>query len=227
MTDNVYNPSAITIPVDNEHSALRLSVVGIFIAVWIITYMIANSVISSEGFNLVALIAAFAVAGIVARAAEQALQKRWPSGRSVQMDNKGVRIVSKGNTQLQIDTSEPFSILLWRFQTKRRSRVPKGWYVIACALEQDDNYLTVYSFASPEQAETIQQRIRFATLASEKDGTAKDTRQDSLRFAGEQRRLRLAESFRWNGGAEMTLPEFEQFIDRINGQFSQWMPVNR
>jgi hypothetical protein len=227
MADNIINTSPITIPVDNEHGALRLSVVAIFIVIWVITYMIANSLISSEGFNLVALIAAFAVSGIVARASEQALQKSWPSGRSVQMDDSGVRILSKGNVQIQIDTSEPFSILLWRFQTNRRSRVPKGWYVIACALEQDDNYLTVYSFAAPAQAEILQQHIRFATLTSEKDGSAKDTRQDSLRVAGEQRRLRLAETFRWNSGAEMALPEFEQFLDRINGQFSQWMPANR
>jgi len=227
MTESIVDRSTINIPVDSEHGALRLSVVAIFVIAWALTYMVVNSLLTSEGFNIIALIAAFVVSGLVARASEQALQKRWPSGRSVQMDDNGVRILSKGVVQSEIRASEPFSVLLWRFQTKRRSRVPKGWYVLACALEQDDNFLAVYSFASPAQAEALQHRIRFATLASEKDTNAKDIRQDSLRYAGEQRRLRLAENFRWTGGAEMSLADFEQFLTRINGQFSQWMPSNR
>jgi hypothetical protein len=129
--------------------------------------------------------------------------------------------------QDKINAQEPFSVLMWRFQTKKRSRVPKGWFVIACALEQNDTYLSVYTFASPGDAELLQKRFKFTTLASEKEANAKDVRQDSLRFAGEQRRLRLAETFRWNSGAEMSLADFETFIARLNGQFSQWMPLNR
>lgn len=227
MSENIVKHDSLTLAVDSEHGALRLSVVILFIATWIITYVIANALISSDGFNLIAIIIAFVVSALVARTSEKTLQERWPSGRNVDMDENGVRILSKGAVQNDIHASEPFSILLWRFQTKRRSRVPKGWFVIACALEQDDNYLAVYTFASPEQAEPLQQKYRFITLASEKEAAAKDTRQDSLRFAGEQRRLRLAETFRWNHGAEMSLQDFEHFLSRIDGQFSQWMPSNR
>ncbi len=227
MSENIVKSDSLTLAVDSEHGALRLSVVVLFIITWIISYSITNALISNEGFNLIAIIVAFVVSALIARASEKTLQQRWPSGRNVEMDENGVRVLVKGTIQNDIHASEPFSVLLWRFQTKRRSRVPKGWFVIACALEQDDNYLSVYTFAPPDQAESLQQKYRFTTLASEKDASAKDTRQDSLRFAGEQRRLRLAETFRWNHGAEMSPQDFEQFLSRIDGQFSQWMPTNR
>jgi hypothetical protein len=227
MSESIINTSSLTIPVDSEHGALRLSVVGIFVGVWIITFAIANSVITNEGFNLIALIIAVVVAGLVARGSEQVLQKRWPSGRVVEMNANTIELTSKGKLQDKINAQEPFGILMWRFQTKKRSRVPKGWFVIACALEQDDTYLAVYTFASPSDTELLQKRFKFTTLATEKEANAKDVRQDSLRFAGEQRRLKLAETFRWNSGAEMSYADFETFMGRLSGQFSQWMPLNR
>jgi hypothetical protein len=81
----------------------------------------------------------------------------------------------------------------------------------------------VYTFASPAQAAELNKTMRFTDLASEKDATARDARQDSLRFAGEQRRLRLAETHRWTNGAEMSLPDFEQFLIQLNGQFKRWI----
>jgi hypothetical protein len=227
MSESIINTPPLTIPVDSEHAALRLSVVGIFIGVWVVTFAVANTLISSEGFNIIALIIAFVVSGVAARSIEQFLQKRWPSGRTVEITADDIRVSAKGKVQNTINAREPFSVLMWRFQTKRRSRVPKGWYVIACALEQDDNFLPVYTFAAPGDAERLQIQYKFTSLASEKEANAKDTRQDSLRFAGEQRRLRLAETFRWNSGAEMSLDDFEKFLARLNGQFSQWMPAKR
>jgi hypothetical protein len=223
MNETVIDTSRLVIPVDSEHGALRLSVVGIFIAAWVITFAIVNSLIVSEGLNIIALIGAFVVAGVAARVSETWLQKRWPSGRTVEIDARGVRVTSKGTVQNEVNTDQPGSVLLWRFQTKRRSRVPKGHFVIACGLEQDDNYLTVYTFASPQEAEALQKLQRFTDLSSEKDTKARDARQDSLRYAGEQRRLRLAETHRWNTGAEMSLPDFERFLTRIKEQFESWI----
>ena len=227
MSESIIDSPPLTIPVDSEHSALRLSIIGIFIGVWVITFALANNLISSEGFNLISLIIAFVAAGLAARGAEKLLQKRWPSGRVVEITPQHIQLMSKGTVQRTTNAQEPFSILLWRFQTKKRSRVPKGWFVIACALDQDDNYLAVYTFASPDDAELLQKKFKFTTLTSEKEATAKDVRQDSLRFAGEQRRLRLAEAFRWDSGAEKSLADFEKFLTRLSGQFAQWMPSNR
>ncbi|MEO8606714.1 MAG: hypothetical protein ABI690_02445 [Chloroflexota bacterium] len=227
MSESIINTPSLTIPVDSEHGALRLSVVGIFVGIWLVIFAVSNRLVTSEGFNLIAFFLAFVVAGVATRVSEQYLQKRWPSGRVVEMNADSIEVRSKTKVQDKIDAREPFSVLLWRFQTKKRSRVPKGWFVIACALEQDDTYLSVYTFASPTDAEMLQKQFKFTTLASEKNANAKDVRQDSLRFAGEQRRLKLAETFRWNSGAEMSMADFETFLNRLNGQFSQWMPSNR
>jgi hypothetical protein len=58
--------------------------------------------------------------------------------------------------------------------------------------------------------------------------TPPDSKQkaDSLRVAGEQRRLLTAEQHRWHDGAEMQLSDFEQFIRRLQGQFPQWFPAS-
>jgi hypothetical protein len=224
MSDTVLDSSRLAIPVDSEHGGIRLVVVGIFIASTGIVYAIVNALVINEGLNIIALFTAFVAAGLIARFSETALQKRWPSGRMVEVDEQRVQLVNKGTVQLEISAEQPGSVLLWRFQTKRRSRVPKGWFVLASALEQDDNFLPVYAFASPADAARIEKTFHFINLTSEKEAKAQNTRPDSLRFAGEQRRLRLAETHRWTNGAEMSLPDFETYIMRLNGQFQQWMP---
>jgi hypothetical protein len=217
---------ALSIPVDTEHSALRLSILGIFVVVLVVAFYIANALIASAGFNIIAGLIAFAAAGLCARLAESFLKKRWPSGRALEVDANSVRMTSKGQPQTTVNAAEPMSLLFWRFKIKRRTRVPKGWFVVACAVEQNDDYLTVYTLASPEQADSLNKLVNFVTLLPEKDAKTSG-KQDSLRLAGEQRRLRTAESHRWEHGAEMAFPDFERFVTLITEQFAQWMPLNR
>jgi hypothetical protein len=221
MTIAVENPP-LTIPVDREHSRLRFAIVVIFIALWMVTFAIANALIISDGFNIIAGIIGIIAAAVGVRLAEPLLKARWPSGRAVQIDLAGIRLMLRDRVQEEVKANQPASVLYWRFKVKGRRRVPKGWYVVACALEQDDNYLSVYTFASPEQSEALNKTSHFTELLSEK--SVKNVKQDSLRVAGEQRRLRLAEAHRWNDGAEMTLADFQHFIERLNGQFPQWIP---
>lgn len=225
MTQSILDIPQMTIPVDREHGALRLSIVLIFLVSLVVIFMIVNLLIPSEGINLIGGIIALAAAGLLARGVENALKKRWPSGRAIQTDEQGVRFIINGQPQTEIRAGEPMEILCWKFEVKRRTRVPKGWFVVACALNQDEIYLPVYTFASPQQAQALEKLARFTTLPGENEKTPRGG--DTLRAAGELRRLRTAESFRWNTGAEMSLAEFEQYIDRLNGQFSQWMPSNR
>lgn len=214
--------TTLTIQVDREHSGLRLGLIVIIIILWIVTFMIANALIVSAGFNIIAGIIAFIVSAVAARFIEPFLKSRWPSGRFVALDSDGVRLMQRTKVEENIRADDAVSGLLWRFKINRRSRVPKNWYVVACALEQDDRFLAVYTFVSPEQADKLNKICRFADLMS--DRAAKDVKQDSLRVAGEQRRLRLAETHRWSDGAEMTFEDFERYMQRLNGQFSQWLP---
>lgn len=225
--ENTLDKPSLNFRVDPEHGALRLSIIGIFVALWVITFFILSLLIPDQGVNLIAVLVGFGVAAIVSRQIENTLRSKWPSGRMLVIDQDGVSLLHKETTQSQITASEPMGILLWRFRIRRRTRVPKGWYVVACAIEQEDTYLPVYTFMSPQDIEGLNGRIRFPVLMTEKEVQNPVGRQDSLRLAGEQRRLRQAEQHRWTNGAEMTNDDFTQYLERLNEQFPQWMPLNR
>jgi hypothetical protein len=213
----------VTISVDQEHGSLRLIVVVLFLVIWAGVYAIANMLIPDAGLNLIAILVGFGAAALLTRLIEPRLKDRLPSGRRLEIDAGGIRLKLRDQLQEEIKAGEPVSALLWHFKIKRRSRVPKGWSVVACALEQDERYLAVYTFASPEQVVTLNKIVTFTEMVSEKK-QGRNSKQDSLRVAGEQRRLRLAEMHRWNFGAELTYDDFERYLNQLNGQFPLWLP---
>lgn len=211
--------------VDSEHSALRLSIVAVFLGLWVISFFALNTLIQSEGLNLIAVIVSFLLTAVLTQQIEAGLKKRWPSGRKLQITEQHVTIVGRSGPQQSINAGHQVNVLLWRFKIKRRSRVPKGWFMVACALEQNDVYLPVYTFMSPEQFELLGAPARFTVLLSQKESAPqKGIGQTDLRLAGEQRRLHTAESARWMNGAEMTFDDFSRFIRLLQDQFPQWMP---
>ncbi len=212
-----------TFNVDAEHAALRLSVVVIFIVLWIVLFVILNLIIPGEGVNILALIVAFALTALLTQRIEKILKQQWPSGRAIQIKDDRIQVVKGDTVQNDIDANQRVNVLLWRFQINRRSRVPKGWFMVACALEQDDLFLPVYTFMSPKELEAIKNSTsHFTLLQSQKDN--KDQANSNMRVAGEQRRLRTAESARWMEGAEMTSPDFLMLIQQLQEQYPQWMP---
>ncbi len=216
--------STITFPVDAEHGALRLAVVGSFLISSIVGYFVIALLVPGAGINLIALLGALLLGYGATAIAERILKRRWPSGREVQVNPQGVRIVQKGAVQQEIQATRPTSVLFWKFQTRRRSRVPKGWYVLACALEQDERYLSTYTFGSPDDFKNLNRADRFKTLKSRKDVPEASRGRDDLLLAGEQRRLMHAEQQRGNDGAEMTLPDFQRYVDHVAKNFPEWMP---
>src|SRR5262245_18602355 len=117
--------SPLTIPVDREHSGLRLAIVAIFIVLWIIGFAISNALIPNAGFNILAGIIGFGIAALGGRFLEPILKARWPSGREVNIDANGVRLTLRGQLQEEVKPGEPVSVLLWRFKVKRRGVYPK------------------------------------------------------------------------------------------------------
>jgi len=220
MVDSTIENTSLSFSVDPEHGRLRLSIVLIFVIGWIAGFIVFNSLIPGGGLNIAAGLVSFALAAGLTWLAERLLKARWPSGRTVAIDGDAVQILNRGVIQHQIDASRHVNVLMWRFKIKRRSRVPKGWFVVACALEQDNNYLTVYTFMPPQQANVPGVANRFKLLLANKDAG------QDLRLAGEQRRLRIAEEQRWMHGAEMRTPDFESFLARLQRQFPKWMPAN-
>ncbi|MCA0453354.1 MAG: hypothetical protein LCI00_05210 [Chloroflexi bacterium] len=207
--------------VDREHNALRLATVLLFIFVGVLTFFITNALITSEGLNLLAAIIAFAVAAIVTRVSEPTLKRMWPSKRFLELDSEGARLMNETTVQSAILAEATANTYYWCFKIPRRGRMPKGWYVIACALQQDDTFIATYAFASPENMERLKELKEFVELKGE-DKKAKTAKADSLRLAGEQRRLRVAEEHRWHDGAELTVPDFEALIKRLNGLYVRW-----
>ncbi len=98
--------------------------------------------------------------------------------------------------------------------------------MLACALEFENKSLTVYSFMSPAQVENFSMASQFKKLIAQRKGKKDEPVREDLRLAGEQRRLRDAENFRWLAGVEMTPADFETYITRLKTQYPEWMPVN-
>lgn len=213
--------------VDAEHGRLRLVVVAVFVLAGILAYIVINAVVPSEGLNILAILGSLAIAYGITAILEQALKRRWPSGRSIAVDAEGVTMLKNGGVEQRIDAAQPVMSLLWHFQTKRRSRVPKGWYLLACALEQDDGSVSVYTLVSPDQFKKVEDNERFKALKAKSD-TAKSTGRgrDDLLLAGEQRRLLQAENQRWQTGAEMTLDDFSAYLKEVETRFPAWFRVS-
>jgi hypothetical protein len=221
MIDTSIDTLALTFQVDPEHGAKRLTIVATFVIGWIIGFAVLNTLIPGTGLNIIAVLGGFAVTGGVTWVAERLLRQRWPSGRIVEIHEDMIEARKAGAVQQHIDGSKHVNVLLWRFKIKRRSRVPKGWFMVACSLEQENNYLSVYTFMSPEQVNYPQIANRFKMLLGAKE--VQGNNQD-LRLAGEQRRLRMAEEHRWMHGAEMSNADFEAYLVQLQKQFPKWMP---
>jgi hypothetical protein len=214
-------PETLHLQVDREHSGLRISMVALFFAVLVIVFLITNALIASEGFNILAGIIAFGAAAIATRIADPIMKRMWPSKRNLQLDANGARMLMNDQIQSQIHAEATANVHYWSFKIPRRGRMPRGWYVVACALQQDDAYLAVYTFASPTKTEELNKLKQFTELHSEKSKAAA-AKAESLRLAGEQRRLRLAEEHRWHDGGELTADDFETFIKRLNELYVRW-----
>lgn len=207
--------------VDAEHSRLRLVVVLLFALAAVAGYLLITALIPSNGLNLIAVVGALIVGYLITATFEQALKRRWPSGRSIEVDAEGVRLIHNGAVQQNITNEDGVQKLLWRFQTKRRSRVPKGWHLLAAALEQNTASVSAYALVSPDQFKKLENAERFKVLKVKAETGANNNARgrDDLLLAGEQRRLLAAENQRWQTGAEMTLDDFLAYLDAVEATF--------
>ena len=153
---------------------MRLAIVLTFIAVWIVGFIIFSYVIPNEGFSLLAVLLGFALAYGVTALLERYLKTRWPSGRVVQVDKDGVKILYKSKQQHEMLSEDPVNTHFWTFKISKRARVPKGWSMLACALEYENEYLTVYTFMSPNQLSTLESADDFKKLIAKRKGKSQD-----------------------------------------------------
>jgi hypothetical protein len=200
---------------DPEHSSLRLTVLVSFIAACIVCYVVLNTIIRSEGLNLLAFLGAFFGGYVISFILERALKGRWHSGRVLEVSDDGsIRLSKHGTLEQEMRPGADVTPLQWRFEIAKRARVPKGWSMMALALERDGEYLAVYTFMSPDQVMLFDPSGQFKRLQGKKEQPhpIANPLRDDLRLAGEERRLTAAETARWLGGAEMSRADFEALI---------------
>ncbi len=209
----------LRLPVDPEHGLLRLAVMFTFIISGIGSYILLNVVFSRIPFiNLIAIGGAVVIAMLTTRGIENGLKRRWPSGRFFEIAGDKLRLGAGERVTREIDGAQHVNVLAWRFIITKRTRVAKGWYVVALALMQDDLYLPLYTFMSPEDFNALKLAEHFVSLAP-----SKSPEQGDLRLAGQQRRLRTAEYARWNEGAELSKSDFNAVLAAMQSKFPAWM----
>lgn len=211
----------LIIPVDREHSGIRAVGCVSFLVIGAIAFLLTLQIIRDA--VVIAIFAGLGIAALSTYALDRFLQRRWPSGREVQISDAEIRIAKHNQTERSINPQQQVNVLLWHFSVTRNSRARKGWHVVACSLEQDGAYLPVYSFGPPEKTKELPFWSQFTALQrkSKKIDAASDR---ELKLAGEQRRLHQAELDRGDAGAEMTLEQFTEYIAHLQKQFPRWMP---
>jgi hypothetical protein len=206
---------SLHIPVDLEHSGLRGAVLGAFVFGSAAVCGLTTLLFPNVGIFFAA-IAGIALGVGGAALLERTLKGRWLSGRELNIDAAGIRLIRKGAVESAIDPSAQVTVLRWRFQSRARRRIPKGWFVIAFAIAADDTTISVYTLMSPQAVEAMPGQERFKTLTPPaKSGSASE----DMRLAGEQRRLHEAEIQRWQNGAEVTNADFTAILARVDAWF--------
>lgn len=205
------------LPVDPEHSGIRFAIVVLFIVTAMVLYGVISLLLpQSGGLNLIAAGGSLAGAAVMTQVADGFFKQRWPSGRTLQIVDDKIQLSIKDRVQREIDGSQHVNVLMWRFEITKRTRIPKGWYMIAVALQQDDIYLPVYTFVSPDDFTSqpySKQYMKLQKLPDESD----------MRLAGQQRRVRTAEDARWVEGGEMSKADYDAYLARLRQQFPIWM----
>lgn len=215
-------PPTLEFAVDREHGGIRAVGCITFLIGTIVSFLILNAIISNGG--LIVLGTALAIAVGLTYGVDRLTKKYWPSSRCIQFLGDVIQLVQADVPQSQIDGGRNVNLMMWHFEARRHPRVPKGWYVVANALEQDGRYIAAYSIAAPNDFETLPLSRLSTQLQRKKSkrGKARD-----LRKAGSIRRIEQAEFHRGQDGAEMSLEDYQAYLDYLADTYTSWMPKDK
>lgn len=221
-TNNPNYPPSIQFTVDVEHTGVRTIGCLTFLAGFIVCFVLLNSIIPNGGLIVVGI--SIAIAMGLTYTSDYLTKRYWPSNRFLQIIDDVVQLAQNDLVETKVDTSQDVNLLMWHFEASRHPRVPRGWYVVATALEQDGEYVITYSIASPDDFQALP-LSRLSTRYERKKNKSDDTR--DLRKAGNIRRIEQAESHRGEFGAEMLLEDYQEYLDYLVETYPSWMPKDR
>ena len=218
--DKIKSPD-LEFAVDHEHGGVRTLGCLTFLAGTVVSFLILNTIFANGGLIVVG--AALVIAVGLTYGMDHLMKRYWPSNRAVQFIGDLIQLVQGGDLQGEIDASQHVNLLMWHFEAGRHPRVPKGWYVVANALEQDGEYIVTYSIVSPADFENLPlSRLSTRYQRKKKKGEAPD-----LRKAGSVRRIAQAEYHRGELGAEMPLEDYQAYLDYLADTYISWMPKDK
>lgn len=224
--DTMNNPNhspSIQYTVDVEHAGIRAIGCVTFLLGTILSFLILNTLIPNGGLIIVGISIVIAVG--LTYLSDNLTKKYWPSNRYLQILGDVIRLAKHDKSQSEIDPTQNVNFMMWHFEAPRHPRVPKGWYVVANSLEQDGEYIVTYAIASPDDFEALP-LSRLSTRYERKKGKKSDDKQD-LRKAGAIRRIEQAEFHRGEFGAEMSLEDYQDYLDYLVDTYTSWMPKDK
>lgn len=213
----------IEFEVDKEHSGVRMVGCVTFIVGSLVSYLLVSNFIPQGG--LITIGVALVIAVLLTYGADYLTKTYWPSNRGIQFAGDMIKLVSGGKVQGSIDAARNVNLLMWHFEAKRHPRVPKGWYVVANALEQDGEFIVTYSIVSPADFEALP--LSRLSLQYQRKKKRKNEDGRDLREAGNYRRIALAEFHRGELGAEMSQEDYYAYLDYLADTYTSWMPKDK
>lgn len=231
----------IVLHADQEHENLRTVVMLVLISVFFLSYWLINSLLELDFWRdlrdyavslscVLGLVLALAItAGI-----EACLKRVWHSGRHLTLTENSIRIHDDAANEQVIRLAQGVNHLKWHFNLKgyrrggREKRVPQNWACLAYQLQQGDTRLIVYSYLSPQKAntwlddETIKPKFHKIQPGEVYDSSFSARFTSPARpqitneiLTGSDGRYWLAERHRWNEGFELTPHDFAIFMDYL------------
>jgi hypothetical protein len=217
--------------VDTNHLGVRLAVVVVMMIGVLLGLIIMPSVERAVGLRdtgavCARWIAAFLLGVGIANGAERLLKRVWPSGRSLHVDQRQIALRQRHDDVVVVEWDEPIEALAWRFKVGRsRALVPRGWHCLACRLAQGDAAITLYTFMPLHQATLLNMWSAFEELASPRRRRLSQREPEPPPHESPHvTQLRIAERQRWEDGAELGPPDFQEVLEQVAARVEGWPP---
>jgi hypothetical protein len=221
------DPGARVMVVDAEHFGVRFLLPVLIVILTLVSYFIFVAVFGAilpEGANPACAALPLGIVMLFGGGfvLERVLKRLFPSRRYAILSDDALMVHDERHNppeSTRVEWTKNVNVLAWRFDVKRRTRVPKGWYCMALRLLQDETEMILYTFMPPEEAEAVRGYRCFVRLRPRKE-TESNT---DLRAVADQRRLLKLESARWYNGAELGSDDFHAVLSVLEQYVPDWV----
>ncbi len=236
--------SPIVLKADIEHSGVRILILASFLIGFMVVFLVLSAIfrsftgsLVSEFYFALSCIVAIPLAIGAAGLSEYLAKRRWPSGRSVELNDEGILATISKDATYRFHWDGHISAVKWYFWLKgyrrggRERRVPSGWLCVAYQMQQDENRFIVFSYMSEKLASNILDDNRFLELKPAdyyrssviKKIFSPPSRPDipTKVLAGKQGHYWLAERRRWTDGMELEVEDFQVFLNVVNQKVNE------